>query len=178
MSIDQDTTAETVRSAERAHGMARYYRLDQIGTKFEATRQATTWRTERVAELRVELEAGEQSVESFSSAMSLVSEEALAAAARQLKDLRERANSLGDERGKTESRLKAVAGARADGDFAAVAALLRELRLTSLADEIGRLDKPAESAQRATMMARVAAASTTGLGVSGTSDERPWLTIS
>ena len=148
------TTSDPVRSAELANEMARFYMLDQLETKFEATRQATNWLTERVADLRVELEAGEQSVESFSSAMSLVSEEALAAAARQLKDLRERANSLGDERGKTESRLKAVAGARADGDFAAVAALLRELRLTSLADEIGRLDKPAESAQRETMIAR------------------------
>ncbi|MCZ6863144.1 MAG: polysaccharide biosynthesis tyrosine autokinase [Alphaproteobacteria bacterium] len=148
------TTSNPERSAELANEMARFYMLDQLETKFEAMRQATNWLTERVADLRVALESAEQSVESFASGMTLVSEEALAASARQLKDLRERAVALGDEQVETASRLEAVAAARAEGDFAAVAALMRELRLASLADEIGRLDQPAQNVQRETMIAR------------------------
>ena len=148
------TTIDSQRSAELANEMARFYMLDQLETKFEATRQATNWLTERVADLSVTLEAAEQSVEDFSSRMSLVSEEALAASARQLKDLRQRAEALGDEQSETASKLEAFDAARAESGFAAVAALMREPRLASLADEIGRLDKPAQNAQRETMIAR------------------------
>ena len=151
------TTTDPQRSAELANEMARFYMLDQLETKFEATRQATNWLTERVADLRIELESAEQSVENFSSGTSFVSEEALAASARQLKDLRERAEALGDEQSETASRLEAVDAARAEGGFAAVAALMREPRLASLADEIGRLDQPDQNAQRQTMIARFGA---------------------
>ncbi|MHA1528869.1 MAG: polysaccharide biosynthesis tyrosine autokinase [Alphaproteobacteria bacterium] len=148
------TTIDPERSAELANEMARFYMLDQLETKFEATRQATNWLTERVADLRVALETAEQSVENYSSGMSLVSEEALGAAARQLKDLRERANALRDEQSETASRLEDVKAAHAEGDFSAVAALMREPRLVSLAGEIGRLDKPAQNAQRGILIAR------------------------
>jgi succinoglycan biosynthesis transport protein ExoP len=148
------TTSDPKRSAELANAMARFYILDQLETKFEATRQATDWLTERVADLRIALEAAEQSVEDFSSGSLLVSEEALGASARQLKDLRERATALGDERSDTASRLEAVEASRAAGDFVAVAALMREPRLTTLADEIARLDKPAQNESREAMIAR------------------------
>lgn len=147
-------TIDPERSKELANEMARFYMLDQLETKFEATRQATNWLTERVADLRIELESAEQSVGNFSSGMSLVSEEALAASTRQLKDLRERAEALGDEQSETASRLETVEASRAEDDFAAVAALMREPRLASLADEIGRLDKPAQNSRRETMIAR------------------------
>jgi capsular exopolysaccharide synthesis family protein len=152
--IIRTTTSDPKRSAELANEMARFYILDQLETKFEATRQATDWLTERVADLRIALEEAEQSVEDFSSGSSLISEEALGASARQLKDLRERATGLGNERGETDSRLQAVGASRAAGDFAAVAALMREPRLTTLAGEIAGLDQPAQNELRAAMIAR------------------------
>jgi capsular exopolysaccharide synthesis family protein len=148
------TTSDRKRSAELANEMARYYILDQLETKFDATRQATDWLTERVADLRIALEEAEQSVEGFSSGTTLVSAEALVASTRQLKDLRERAIALGDERDETAGRLRAVEASRSEGDFAAVAALMREPRLATLADEIARLDKPAQKNLRETMIAR------------------------
>jgi uncharacterized protein involved in exopolysaccharide biosynthesis len=42
------TTSDPKRSAELANEMARYYILDQLETKFDATRQATDWLTDRV----------------------------------------------------------------------------------------------------------------------------------
>jgi succinoglycan biosynthesis transport protein ExoP len=148
------TSSDPVRSAELANEMARHYILDQLETKFDATRQATDWLTERVADLRVSLEEAEQAVEGFSSGTTLVSAEALVASTRQLKDLRERAISLGNEREEMASRLRSVEGSRTADDFAAVAALMREPRLTTLADEIGDLDKPAQKKLRETMIAR------------------------
>jgi succinoglycan biosynthesis transport protein ExoP len=148
------TTSDPERSAELANAMARFYILDQLETKFDATRQATDWLTERVAVLRIVLEAAEQSVEDFSSGSSLVSEEALGASARQLKDLRERAKALGVERAETAQRLQAVEASRSTGDFGAVAELMREPRLTTLGNEISRLDKPDQSESRETLIAR------------------------
>ena len=148
------TTPDPERSAELANEMAKFYILDQLETKFEATRQATDWLTDRVADLRVELESAEQAVEDFSSDMSLVSEEALAGSTRQLKDLRERATSLDVEREENASKLKAVGAARASGDFTGITTLLREPRLTELSVEIERLEKLAESDQRGTMIGR------------------------
>jgi capsular exopolysaccharide synthesis family protein len=148
------TTSDPKRSAELANEMARYYILDQLETKFDATRQATDWLTDRVADLRVALEAAEHSVEEFSSGMSLVSEEALAASARQLKDLRERAKTLGIEREETRNRQLTVGEARSSADFGAVAALMREPRLVTLAGEIARLDQPAQAELRDSMIAR------------------------
>jgi len=148
------TTTDPVRSAELANAMAEFYILDQLETKFEATRQATDWLTDRVADLRVALESAEQSVEDFSSGMSLVSEEALAASTRQLKDLRERADALSVERGENASRLETVAALRASVDFAGIAAQLREPRLTTLAAEIAQLTDSSETELREAMAAR------------------------
>jgi capsular exopolysaccharide synthesis family protein len=148
------TTPDPEHSAKIANAMARYYILDQLETKFEATRQATNWLTERVADLRVELEAAEQSVEAYSSGSTLVSEEALLAASRQVKDLRERATAIGDERADTARRLAGIETARAATDFAAIATLAREPRLRTMADEIARLDQASQGAARAALVAR------------------------
>ena len=148
------TTSDPIRSTELANAMARYYILDQLETKFEATRQATGWLTDRVADLRVALESAEQSVEGFSTGMSLVSEEALGASARQLKDLRERADMLGEEQRETASRLQSVEASHSTGSFDVVTALMRDARLATLADEIARLDKPDQMTLRETMIER------------------------
>ena len=147
-------TINADRSTEIANEMAQFYMLDQLETKFEATRQATNWLTERVADLRVELEAAEQTVEKFSAGMTLISEAALVVSTRQLKDLRVRADSLAGEQVETESRLEAVASSHAERDYASIAALMREPRLETLADQISRLEKPVGSAQHKAMIAR------------------------
>jgi len=148
------TTSDPQRSAVVANAMAQFYILDQLETKFEATRQATDWLTDRVAELKVSLETAEQTVEDFSSGMSAVSEEALAASARQLKDLRERAEALKDEQTETASRLEKVVAARDAGDFAGVTGLMREPRLVTLSEEIARLNESTQGEQRAKLIER------------------------
>ncbi len=142
--IIEMTTPDPERSAELANEMARFYILDQLETKFEETREATSWLSDRVAELQTELEAAEEAVEEYQTNTSLVSEEALAVSTRQLKDLRQRAADLEERRAEAAAELARVDDLRASGDFAAVARLTGEPRLSSLADDIAGLGDGAE----------------------------------
>ncbi|KIC28706.1 GumC family protein [Leisingera sp. ANG-S5] len=86
-------TAETEsarKSALIADTIVDLYILNQIEVKFDATEQATTWLTARVAELKAELETAEAKVNEFDAGTTLISPEALQAQEVQLKDLRER----------------------------------------------------------------------------------------
>lgn len=88
-----EITAETEsarKSALIADTIVDLYILNQIEVKFDATEQATTWLTGRVAELKAELEAAEAKANEFNAGTALVSPEALQAQEVQLKDLRER----------------------------------------------------------------------------------------
>ncbi|MEP2718500.1 polysaccharide biosynthesis tyrosine autokinase [Pseudophaeobacter sp.] len=78
------------KSALIADTIVDLYILNQIEVKFEATEQATTWLTDRVAELQVQLETSESKVTEFNGSTALISPEALQALEVQLKDLRER----------------------------------------------------------------------------------------
>lgn len=78
------------KAAMIADAIAKRYILNQIEVKFDATEQATAWLTNRVAELKSDLEAAEEKVKAFNSATTLVSPEMLASLEVQLKDIRER----------------------------------------------------------------------------------------
>ncbi len=87
--------------------------------KFEATQQATTWLSERVGELKVDLETAEAEVKSFTSNTNLVSVEALEGLNRQLKEARERFVNMGETRVEAEARLTLLETALAGGGDAA-----------------------------------------------------------
>lgn len=71
--------------------LANNYIDEQLDVKFEAMERATSWLTNRVAELQTELENAEANVKSFSNSTDFVNAETLASLERQLKDLRARA---------------------------------------------------------------------------------------
>lgn len=78
-----------------ADTIAELYIVDQIAVKFEATKQATSWLSDRVSELGADLETAESAVTEFSASMDLVSPEALQGLERQIKALRDRIASTG-----------------------------------------------------------------------------------
>jgi len=81
------------KAARIADTIVDVYILNQLEVKFEATEQATSWLSDRVAELQVELEASEAKVKDFNADADLISVEALQGLERQLKELRDRVNS-------------------------------------------------------------------------------------
>ena len=86
----QVETSSPDKSALIADTILQTYILNQIEVKFEATEQATSWLTDRVAGLRQNLEETENKLKSFRSQTDLISPEILDARSIQLKELRDR----------------------------------------------------------------------------------------
>jgi succinoglycan biosynthesis transport protein ExoP len=132
-------TAETTsarKSALIANTLADLYILDQLEVKFEATQQATDWLSDRVSDLKVQLEQAEAEVKTFESGTKLVSPEALAALNRQLKELRDRtveAEKAAEAAGKYSAELSQ---AMASDDPAAMAALANDRALSRILEMI------------------------------------------
>ena len=114
-------TSTPAKSAHLANRLGELYIRSQLDVKFEATEQATAWLTERVGELKVDLESAEAEVKSFTSHTDLVSVEALEGLNRQLKEARDRHENMREVRAEAAARL---AGLRAAGDSGDVATLL------------------------------------------------------
>ncbi|WP_231886271.1 Wzz/FepE/Etk N-terminal domain-containing protein, partial [Sulfitobacter sp. HI0054] len=98
------TTEDPDKSAAMANRLAELYIQDQISVKFEKTEQATSWLSERVSGLQIELETAQAELKDFSTNTELVNAETLAALNRQLKDLRDRRATLVTQAEATESR--------------------------------------------------------------------------
>ncbi|ARE40856.1 Succinoglycan biosynthesis transport protein [Rhodovulum sp. P5] len=97
------------------------YIVDQVSVKFEATEQATTWLSNRVAELQTELEKAEGAVKAFNAATDLVSPEALAGLERQMKEMRERIGSTREARDALKARYDRLTAAQSRPEQAALA---------------------------------------------------------
>lgn len=114
------TTEKPEKSAVMANRLAELYIQDQISVKFEKTEQATSWLSERVSGLQIELENAQAELKDFSTNTDLVNAEALAALNRQLKDLRDRRATLITQAEATNTRLDALQDARETGPAALV----------------------------------------------------------
>jgi polysaccharide biosynthesis transport protein len=67
------TSTDREKAAQIANAVAEAYVLDQLEAKFEATRRANEWLTERLSELRTQLDEAERAVEIFRTENDLVS---------------------------------------------------------------------------------------------------------
>lgn len=138
-----------------ANKVAEMYILDQLEVKFEATQQATSWLSGRVAELKVQLEAAEAAVENFTSGTTLISEASLAGLSRQIKDLREREGELLRQADDLDARAATIVTLIETRDFRGLADALSSPRLIGLASDIAALANQAGAdAQRAALIAR------------------------
>ena len=113
-------TQDPLKSSRIADRLADLYITDQLTTKFEATEQATSWLTERVSELKIELEEAETAVKDYNSSIDLIGPEALAALNRQLKDIRLRLTNSERDLAGHETRIAAMERARDADDVAAM----------------------------------------------------------
>ena len=71
--LDVSTTSESPRlAAELANTIADLYIVEQLEAKFEATKRATDWLTQRLADMRQDLERSEAAVEQYRSSAGLL----------------------------------------------------------------------------------------------------------
>ncbi|MEP5731191.1 MAG: Wzz/FepE/Etk N-terminal domain-containing protein [Sulfitobacter sp.] len=124
------TTEQPRKSAAMANALAELYILEQLETKFRATEQATTWLTDRVAELQVQLEVAEAEVKDFNAAAQLVSPEALAGLNRQIKDLRDRFRETTNGKTALDARLAQLKNAQTLEDYGQAAAVANDPTLS------------------------------------------------
>jgi len=132
-------TAETwnaEKSARIADTLAELYVADQIGLKFQATERATLWLTERVEDLRSELQIAENALNEHNVQTELVSVEQLEALNRQLKDFRARAADLEREVTVAGERLSLLEVSGASGDPMVMAEASGDTMLGSLATQL------------------------------------------
>ncbi|MEM1100070.1 MAG: polysaccharide biosynthesis tyrosine autokinase [Pseudomonadota bacterium] len=142
-------------SMDIVNTLASLYIQNQLEVKFEATRNATEWLTERVAVLQEELEAAEDAVKTFNSNTTLIGPEVLEALNRQLKELRDRRDATVASIESVATQLDALRAARAAGDLATVAAILEDRTLTRLMAEMASAEDGQATELRALFEARV-----------------------
>lgn len=123
-----------------ANTIASEYVEGQLRVKYEATEQATTWLSNRVADLQIELERSAQKASGFRSSTRLISEENLQANERQLKELRARIASLQETRVRQGSRVERLLRAKTIEEKISAA---EDTRLTALGDGLS-LDAPGD----------------------------------
>ncbi|MEM6661489.1 MAG: AAA family ATPase [Pseudomonadota bacterium] len=126
------TTEDAEKSAMIVDKIAEFYILEQLDTKFQATKQATTWLSARVAELQVELEAAENAVKTFTTETDLIGPEALAALNRQIKDFRDTRTTLRENAVENDLRVKALEQARVQNNPAEMAQVADDPSLKQL----------------------------------------------
>ena len=129
-------TEDPAKSAVIANTLADLYVENQLESKFEATRRATVWLNDQVAELKVDLEDAEAAVEDFASAAPNLSEEGLQELAQRLDSLRQRRT---DRAGQQEALTRRLADARLlleTRDFQEAAVQLEDPAITRLARQL------------------------------------------
>ena len=124
------TSAEM--AASLADTVAELYIQEQIAVKYEATERATKWLSERVGELKEELDITENKVKTFNSSTNLVGPEALAALNRQLKEFRSRITDTNTRIVTIEAQIQTMIMARDSGDPQRMAAAAEDTGLTQL----------------------------------------------
>ena len=91
MVFELTTEASTPEKAALiSNTLSKLYIRRQVDLKFTATEQATEWLTDRVAELKIELEKAETEAKGFAAEMELINPETLELLSQQLKEVRER----------------------------------------------------------------------------------------
>ncbi len=158
--VIQVETESPEKSAAIANRIGEFYIRDQQQIKYDETARATAWLSEQVLQLKDELEAAEARVEEYSLSSNLVSEEALGAMSRQIKDLRERLSDLRIQRDAEAAPLEAINALRLDPSSTRAAEQVPSGEVRRLAAEIDALPDTVSASDpgRAALEARMSAA--------------------
>ncbi|WP_162306117.1 polysaccharide biosynthesis tyrosine autokinase [Oleisolibacter albus] len=116
-SIRLSFTASTAVKAMRiANGYAESYLTDQLEAKFEATKRANDWLSNRLAELRDQVRAAENAVQQYREANNLIQSRGATISAQQLSEINSQLVLARAERSQAEARLRAAQRVASGGD--------------------------------------------------------------
>ncbi len=116
-------TAESesaIKAAKIADTIVELYIINQVNVKFEAMEQATAWLSNRVSELKIELEDAEGAIADFNAGTDLVSLEIIKDSELELNDLRQRSADARETLSEFEIALEAFESAKSIEEKVAV----------------------------------------------------------
>lgn len=134
------TTEAPRKSALLANTLARLYIEDQIEVKFQATENAVLWLSDRVIELKTELEGKEDAIKMMRARIDLSSTEELEAINQQARDVRQRLDSTRSDAENLQLDVDRLQGLRDANDFKAMAADLNDVALDRLLTNLQQQD--------------------------------------
>ena len=126
------TTQNAKKSTAIVNTLANLYIRDQLDVKGESNLQATAWLTDRLSQLRIELETAEGEVKDFNARTDLINADTLAALNRQVKELRDRLDAVRNAQSELETQISAMEAAAIGGDAEQMAGIAQDRILTSL----------------------------------------------
>lgn len=129
-------TTNPVLSVNLANGLAAVYIQDSVDEKFNATEKASTWLSQKAAELKIELQESEQRIKEFNDGTNLISEENLTLLTIQLKDLRQRISALENDLKNSTSRYSRLSDLIKTGDLQSITEFSGDIRLAQLAPRV------------------------------------------
>ena len=102
-------------AAKIANTIAEFYLVDQLEAKYEATRLASEWLTDRTAEMREKVKASEDAVEAFRRQAGLLEGKGVTLASQQVAELNTQLILARGTRAETEARLRQVQALLTEG---------------------------------------------------------------
>lgn len=118
------SSADPELAAALANHYAEAYIAHQLELKAKATQRASAWLSQRLVDLRHDLEASETAVQAYRQATGLLREDGGTVTTRQLEEINSQLVQARDARVEAESRLEAAQSLRANGDIEAAADVL------------------------------------------------------
>jgi len=116
------TSLDPRKAARIANGFAEVYLTDQLEAKFEATRRANDWLSNRLTELQEQVRISEQAVQTFREQNNLIQAKGGTVSAQQLTELNSQLVIARTERGQAEARLRAAQRVTSTGQAVEAAA--------------------------------------------------------
>ena len=124
------------RAAKVANTLAELYLVEQLEAKYEATRLATEWLTDRTAEMREKVKASEDAVEAYRRQAGLIEGKGVTLASQQVAELNTQLILARSARAEAEARLRQVQAMMADsGSPKSVAEVLAAPTIVKLKEQ-------------------------------------------
>ncbi|WP_210530308.1 polysaccharide biosynthesis tyrosine autokinase [Rubellimicrobium arenae] len=130
------TSRDAAKSALMADTLAELYRDDQIRAKVEATERAATWFSNRVGELRADLDSRQNQISDLRARSALVSAESLEALNAQAIELRSNLQEVRGQAERVAERLAALEAAQVSGDLQAKVEAAQDGQLDAAAADL------------------------------------------
>lgn len=102
------TSEDPEKAAVIANAVADQYLVDQLEAKFEATRRATAWLNERLADLREKVKESETALQAYKEQANLIDNQGQTVSSQQLSELNSQLILARTERAQVEARLRRV----------------------------------------------------------------------